>query len=561
MAAACGDVGSDVYLGERPEADRVAVRLPPVIGHAPERTESQDETDEPSTPLSDPAEPEPVALPNLVLVDVDAPRWAAPGQRVPLRYTVENQGEAPAPAVSIRFELVGEPSFEWMSAMLPALPPGASHTVEQTIEVRASLPPARYVLNGQVDPDRWVTETHEGDNRWFGQHLHVSRVLVEPAELEFPPVAPGCSHVETVTFRNLGDASVRVAEFGFEASPTAGEFSVVGPGFPLHLEPGRTASVEVRFRPNYVASHHTQLRWRGEHHREPFFLPVFASSEQFPFRTDRHLQGPAQIDVLLVVDDGPGMAEEHAELRPHLQQMLDQLQGRPADIRVAVAGSDPRKGLAGPPVDGRNPSAFAKLQLLASPPVRPGGGAQLLEAAVAAVETKNGGGAWLRPGAALLIVLVSNRDDRSTGAPEDFVARLAEARDDPSFDRTAANGIILDGSPRCGGAASPRLARFVSALAGHLDPVCDADQFDALWWLPHARFGLDRRFELSSPMLPRTLAVRVDGRGVPALGAGPRGRSVPQWRIERGAVLFEPRRQPLAGARVELEYVPDCRPF
>lgn len=557
---ACGPVGGDVYLGERrPTPDADAPRSTGVNPRLePTASDSQTGTTSPSTPTGpETPKPGPTRLSaNLVWTDGHVPSWIVPGQAEKLTFTIENHGQGSSPPVSVRFWLHGDRSFEWISGMIPSLEPGASVTLHWSAPLRGEFPTGSYVLEGTVDPDQRVPESDETDNHWFGARVNVGPVSVEPFELDFPVVAPGCEAFQEVHVTNRGRERATVTQFAFRDG--SGDFAVKGASFPLSLDPSESRTIQVRYAPRAVATQVTELRWRTEHDRGFFEIPVFASSERFPLRVDPRIQKDAVLDVLLLVDDAPSMEPELSELLPYLQPMIRRLETPGADVQIAVGTPDPQAPLAGDPVSHRDPDAVHRIRrLLQVAPVakEPRFFEAMIEATVPSLQ-----GGWIRPDAALSVVFVTHRDDDSSESPESYASALLRSRSDFGLHRTVANAIVLDGSDRCDGMAATHLLALVAALDGHTSAICDADDFDALWSLPHPRFGVPRRFDLSVPLMPQTLAVRVNGVGIDPTDWSRHGPHREVWNEEPQGVRFAPRRQPAPGAVVELEYVPACRP-
>lgn len=552
LAVACGDVGSDVVIGER------AGRSIPEVG--PVRSEGA-----PSRALPVPVEnsvelipsapmPLETALANLTITEAWLPEVAVPGTHSQIQFQVRNDGASAAPSVAIRFEALAEEAFEIASDVIPELAPGDAFNGSVTWEVRESFPADTYFVDARVDPEDLVRESNEFDNDWFGHKLYVSHVRVEPLELDFSATAPGCAQTESVTLHNPGDLPVTIGQFRLASS--ASEFSIQGASFPLTIAAGEQVEVGIRFNPTHVASHRTRIDLTTEFHRSPIRIPVFASSEQYPLHVDTQVQDEAKVDVLMILDDHPEMASEHDQLRPYLVPMLRRLEGQPAHVRIGLTVPRPGVGLLGPVIDSRSAHAVHDLMAQTFPPPDESE-ARMLEAAVDVVRNH---GAWLRPDAGLSILLVSTRDDASELDPQVYVEDLLAHRNDLGAHRTTANSVQLDGSQRCDGDVALRAATFVHLLGGLTDPICDVDSYEALWSLPNDRFGVGRHFDIRKPMRPRTLAVRVDGAGVAPTELNSSGRSVPVWtETAGGQVVFSEGRQPLPGSTIELEYVLECR--
>lgn len=196
---------------------------------------------------------------------------------------------------------------------------------------------------------------------------------------------------------------------------------------------------------------------------------------------DEIMQGPAErVDVLLAISDAPTMASAQERLLAAIPSLLDPLAG--VDWRVGVIPTHTSAGLT---------TVAAEGELLAAAALGTGG-PEVQDGLAAIAEVLAGG--FARDDAELLTIVVTDGDDASALAPEDFAADYV-------------GGFALIGDP----AASARYTTVAEALGGatHDGTAPDWSAYGADLGLAAA--GLTREFFLTR--LPRvaTLDVAVEG--------------------------------------------------
>lgn len=151
----------------------------------------------------------------------------------------------------------------------------------------------------------------------------------------------------------------------------------------------------------------------------------------------------AAVDVLLIVDTGPSMAEEQVALTSAAAELIDTLRGSGFDFHLGVISTDMETPSARGHLravgstlwidgDTLHPESVA-VQMLT---LGTGGGASRgLDAAQAAVALAEEGSnkGFLRDHASFAMVAFSDRDDVSTVSPADFASWSDELRPDPDW--------------------------------------------------------------------------------------------------------------------------------
>ncbi|MDY7232313.1 vWA domain-containing protein [Hyalangium rubrum] len=195
--------------------------------------------------------------------------------------------------------------------------------------------------------------------------------------------------------------------------------------------------------------------------------------------------------------------------------------------------------------------------------------------------------AFLRPGAFLYLVFVTDEEDRS---PQELRAywRAFEQAQGIGNDGTVVASAIIGDVPAndCGATPSQRYQELARLTGGEVGSICDAEFADTLRALATSAVGLRRTFVLAHAPDPETLSVRVnypcgvtaeaveacaavdraacEGQPVEALEVvcTPRQGGAEGWRYEpeRGALFFAGRSVPGLGARLEVRYFEEGTP-
>ncbi len=187
--------------------------------------------------------------------------------------------------------------------------------------------------------------------------LHLSTA---PSELDFGSVPSGCSSADRA-FQLVSScapgAAVESAELTSAAGQPAGgpncpgtvacpEFHLVAAP-PLASSPaGSTTTFAVKYRPLDVGGDQGALRLKvgqGGQHAE-FLVGMRGEGSASHVQVDRYTMPPKPgVDVLLVLDDSPAMADQRASLETNLDMFLRTVTGNPYDFRVGITTTDPAR--------------------------------------------------------------------------------------------------------------------------------------------------------------------------------------------------------------------------
>jgi hypothetical protein len=333
-------------------------------------------------------------------------------------------------------------------------------------------------------------------------------------------------------------------------------------------------------------------------------------------RVDTYAQQSAsKVDVLWVVDNSGSMAPRQENLARNFQAFITLFRQGSIDFRLAVTTTDifTRPGeLVGTPAllapdtpDLEN--AFARnVRVGTSGSAYEAG----LEAARLVLERQEEEGApwraalatceagcdtescredcavrypvpFLRPGAFLYLVFVTDEEDRSPYELRAYWRAFEQVQGIGNDGTVVASAIVGDvPANTCGASPGSRYQELAKLTGGEVGSICDAEFADTLRALATSAVGLRRTFVLSHAPDPETLEVRIrypcgvsaeavadceaveraacEGQPAEALETvcTPRREGADGWRYEaeRGALFFAGRSVPGLSSRVEVKY-------
>jgi hypothetical protein len=274
------------------------------------------------------------------------------------------------------------------------------------------------------------------------------------------------------------------------------------------------------------------------------------------------------IDILFVVDNSGSMGEEQTNLTLNFSQFIQFTTELDIDYQIGVItteGSGTNAGkLRGPIIanTGANASSDPIADFVAQANVGTSGSAdeEGLNAAQLAltpplINTTNAG--FLRDGALLSIIFVSDEEDHSPGDVGGYLEAFLEAK---GFDAGAvvASAIAGDVPGGCDSAAGDadagsRYLDVVTALQGVFASICAADWSTTMEEIGLGTFQALTRFQLSRTPDEDTMVVIVDGEVVPQ-------SELNGWSFdeETNSVKFNGTAVPAAGQQIEISYVAEC---
>lgn len=270
--------------------------------------------------------------------------------------------------------------------------------------------------------------------------------------------------------------------------------------------------------------------------------------------TDLFQQGGVDVhsDVLLVVDDSASMADEQERLVAGFSGFTDVLETTGTDFQLGVvttdvlAGATLRGAVLTPETEGLA-EAFQAAVAVGTAGDRQEQG--LIQALLAVNPSTNPG--FLRPGAELHIVVVSDEDDQGEEQVDWYLHELQSLT---GQERVTVHALVGDLPAGCASGISaadpgPRYLEAVVTTAGRSGSVCALDYSPVL-----GQVGLDvaqwnDRFVLSRIPDAQTLQVRVD-----QVLMHEREEDGWIWSAGENAVVFTGRAIPRPGMAVQVDY-------
>lgn len=502
--------------------------------------------------------------PDLVLAAVDpAPASWVPGSGRTFEITVRDL-EAAAPQTTVRLELVDEldPAHrvELGVSAVPPLGPGGSVVLSVAAWIPAATAPGRYGVEATVDPEDNLREADEANNRRSAGAVWVSALEVSPGRFDFGVVGLGCTATQTLSLRNRGQSPAFFSTIS-PTDPTAPLRVVGAPAPPFALASGASLELSVVFAPAWVGAHQATVRLVHDQLGVPVELPATGAGADRPLRVERFVAWPARrVDVLVVVDDSPTMADDAAAIQGASGALVAHLEDLQVDFHIGVTTTDVSATGARGSLVGRTPlitpdtpqpahTFAANLRVGAAGSEDERG----LEAARLAL-TSNG--AFRRPEAAIVVLWFSDEDDHGAEPAPELAEALLALTGPRGVRGWSARAVVSPAASPCPTAVGPgvRYQAAAEALSGAALPLCAFSWSAAVGSLVPDTLGRQIDFPLARTPLPGTLEVRVDGRVVAPLDAA----GAERWGLVGDVVRFRPEAAPAPGAAVRISYRSGC---
>ena len=262
--------------------------------------------------------------------------------------------------------------------------------------------------------------------------------------------------------------------------------------------------------------------------KEPRALPAT--------QIDAYKQKPGVVDILWVIDNSGSMAHERVELVGNFQRFVDILTASQTDFHIGTIATDQDLGAilhgATPIIDTHTADPQLAFQDQVTFPPGRVRWVQGLAMMHKFLTTPSLNGGFLRPGAALAVIAVSNGDDDSFGTVGYFSRFLREDKGQGnenivSFSTIAGplpNGCTPPADVGFYGAEAPSAVRFIQmahSTGGVVGSICDTSFENTLVEIAEALNTLRKIFPLSLTPDPSTLTVKVNGALIPqSAGSG-----------------------------------------
>ena len=283
---------------------------------------------------------------------------------------------------------------------------------------------------------------------------------------------------------------------------------------------------------------------------------------------------PAEVDILLVIDNSGSMEEYQQELSTRFETFLSFF---PEDIdyRIGVTSStveapEPNRNctradieesayggvLAGEDwIDNEDPDGAARFEEYVQVGICGGGYEMGLEAAYLAVTTANAG--FRRPGASLSVVFVSDEEDNSPGTTSEYVRQFRERVDAEGRQAFNASALVIVDETNCseeqlssGAHRNIRFPDVATQTEGAVGDLCTEDFDNIVSQVSQASSRMLDTFFLSEYPSPGSLEVGVGEVIVPCTA----GEWSYQIVNDRPAIVFSADALPPPGSRITASY-------
>lgn len=445
----------------------------------------------------------------------------------------------------------------------------------QTLQIEVAFTPQHNAPALGVVSINHGDEVSEADLIGFGSYADLR---LTPRQQHFGIITQGCvSETYEIELTNVGVVAGRVDEVAYTAlsDPNFEILSGIAPG--TMLLPGESAVIEVRMSAAPVVDMHAgQLEVRSTGTVQPRLrAAVFGTSESVEdaHRTDVFIQRerPA-VDILFVIDDSGSMGQEQANLAANFSSFINFFTTQAdVDYHLGVTTTDTSSGgakgaLVGPFIAKSGPNAVPDPEAVFTTQANVGTNGSAtekgLEASALAVTppNTNSGAAnenFLRDDALLSIIYVSDEEDSSNGAVNDWLDTLLAAKG-YRVEALIANAIAGDVPGGCDGAggnadAGSRYLDIVLATGGVFGSICTTDWATVMEQIGLGTFFALTRFGLTREPDPDTLVVIVDGQVIPNDPLN--GWS---WDPVDNSIEFNGDAIPEAGSEIEVSYTAEC---
>ncbi len=243
-------------------------------------------------------------------------------------------------------------------------------------------------------------------------------------------------------------------------------------------------------------------------------------------------------DMLFVIDDSQSMAEEQALLSANFEAFVEVVEGTRADFRAGVITTDVeadtagmlRGELIGPETEDMGAAFLEQLDV----GYYGSRDEQGFEAVSLALDGRNLD--FIRPGARLNLVFVSDEDDHSPGGLDDYIAAWRTASGSGELVAHALVGNMPAGCASGVTAADPgeRYLEVAIMTDGYRDSICSDDYVEILQKIGLDLSNLEDTFFLEALPQPGSLEVFVEDAAIPE-------RELNGWTYDgaRNAIVFD----------------------
>lgn len=389
--------------------------------------------------------------------------------------------------------------------------------------------------------------------------------------LDFPSVEVACrTPGEPVTLTNDCPHPVRLAPPQLSA-----DFGLVSTPGSSALAPRSSQALSVLFFPRTHGDRPGTLRLEADVLDGTESLDVALSGTATPASLLEETldlpERPADLDVLLVIDDSPRMLPYQDTLELNLRFLARYFTANQLDWRVGVMSTSTAPGVVGRLrrtstgeswLDNPTSTLLAAHGAVRGESTGRSSCLEALQAAAASPVRDEPGelGAFLRPATPLHVICITNGRDELEGPVTEVLATLARKLPARRLVTVIARFASFEGATGCDGAVDhgPLRALALSEPSGSIEEFCTPN-----WSIDRIGRPTDHGYRVhfalrGVPSLMRgPIRVFIDGFEWPSTDPNVESR-IWLWDSAPNAVVFEPLYAPAPGSRLTVQYTPDC---
>lgn len=349
-------------------------------------------------------------------------------------------------------------------------------------------------------------------------------ILVEPSELEWPTTGVNCVEEQLVTVTNVGAGPLTL-----DSTYAEGDAAWTAELRTDTLQPGESVSFLVQFSPTASGEVEGDVIVLSDDPDQPeVTVPTIGRGASEALTSDAFIQEAAPIDVLWVIDNSGSMGQEQTRVATAISAFFSWFTTLNLDYHMGVITTDVVNPLhsghlVGSPIyiDSSTPSAEAELAeaiAVGTEDMGDESGLAAVELALSEplVSTDNAG--FLRDGAHLAIIVLSDEPEHSAADAAHYVTFLQGLKTDP--DDILVSAIVGDYGVGCSttcedapqdAQAGDKYLDVVTAFSGVAASICECELEAALDEIGMETTRYIRSFVLSEvPTDPTAIVVYVD---------------------------------------------------
>ena len=438
----------------------------------------------------------------------------ASGESSNITVTISNIGNEDLKISSIYLENQNQ-NFEITTPYPSRLSPSES------IEITISYDPRTYEINEEL----LVISSNDEDESYVYVPLIGSGdapvIAVKPDNYDFGLTYIGCEDLLEVTISNEGNVALEVYDIDYYVSTPQDLFSDPesnNGNFPWILLPGEEVYLDVQYLPSDMVEDDSFAKiFSNDPHRPEVDALQEGSGDYEEIVVDVHDQGEVvPADILFVVDNSGSMIANQTQLANNFDTFINVFAASGVDYQIAFITTDSPE-FVGDIITPLTPDPVAEATSQIAAIGYSGNhvekGFELTYEATSSGGDASIGSSFLRDGARLVVIWISDEDDFSTVMPlgVDMASHLYSLKTSSSMAIAhAVAGDIPSGCTGNGGAtAGTEYNNAVNAMGGTFLSICAEDWGTPMEELARESLGLVE-FDLSQRAIEDTIWVTVD---------------------------------------------------